>query len=800
MKFRLDYAGGWGKYRTLYWKTFRGTCGAYDGPALPDVVAACKAPDGSYWAAQSWPQPLPDLGYTPWNAARRAVLARGLALDGAGRADRDRHGPGSTTAASRICSAATRIAAQPVYGFGTTRVRRADGRIRRADLSRHVQLRVRTGLAKGELVRLAQSHGRLLLRLLSRSTRPRAGTRIRRARRRCAGPGRARSTALFAEGPGVTPDVAVIVPGLHAVRSAQRAGRRARAAGVGDARSRTATRAAAPGCSARRRSSPRSRLPPARVAARFDSGPIVTATTAVAGIDDVAGGGFEPPDPQVAAGPGFVVEMVNLDGRVWRTGGGDAAAGLDVHARVVLRRGRRHAHRPADPVRRRQRPLVRVALRRGHEQRLRRRLVERRPDRALERQLVRRGRLRRPAAARRRRRRRRARRGHLPELRRAVLAGARLGALGDQQGSSSCRARRRSPDRLRPGHELLELRARAVALVRPRPSTSSRSTTRARRSCTSWPSTGIPPAAGADHGGRDARRSASSSRRRTRRSRRSSNGGRRISIATNDDRILDSVWENGKLWFAGNDRLPASRRLRAARVRARRRALDRDRHRRLGHRPQPQGRRRLLPGAPSRRGRRPRGRLRRVVRDPAPARGGGRADAGRDVHAARRRSRRATARTPATATATTSARRGIPSIPSVVWVVGETATAAASSRGLGDGVGSRRRHAGRRDAARRRRRCRRPPSSRGRRPGRRERRCSCSTSRSRPGPACAQHVTVSSGKRVVFTRTTAARTMRTGQVVQRPVAPGEDAARRLPLLRPLSRRRRHAVRRRAART
>ena len=71
-RFRLDYAGGWGKYRTLYWKRFRGSCGTYDGPVLPDVVAACTAPDGSYWAAQSWPQPLPDLGFTPWNAARRA--------------------------------------------------------------------------------------------------------------------------------------------------------------------------------------------------------------------------------------------------------------------------------------------------------------------------------------------------------------------------------------------------------------------------------------------------------------------------------------------------------------------------------------------------------------------------------------------------------------------------------------------------------------------------------------------------------------------------------------------------------
>jgi hypothetical protein len=72
VKFELAYAGGYGKYRTPYWKTFVGTCLTYDGPALPDLVAACKAKDGTYWAAQSWAQPLPDLGFTPWTAALRA--------------------------------------------------------------------------------------------------------------------------------------------------------------------------------------------------------------------------------------------------------------------------------------------------------------------------------------------------------------------------------------------------------------------------------------------------------------------------------------------------------------------------------------------------------------------------------------------------------------------------------------------------------------------------------------------------------------------------------------------------------
>jgi len=63
--FKLDYAGGYGKYHTPYWKTFKGSCGPYDGPALAWKVVACTAPDGSYWALQSWQRELPDYGVTP---------------------------------------------------------------------------------------------------------------------------------------------------------------------------------------------------------------------------------------------------------------------------------------------------------------------------------------------------------------------------------------------------------------------------------------------------------------------------------------------------------------------------------------------------------------------------------------------------------------------------------------------------------------------------------------------------------------------------------------------------------------
>ncbi len=73
VKFKIDYSGGWGTYHKVLWKTFKNACRAYDGPAIPLKVAACKAPDGSYWALQAFAQPLPNLGFTPWRADQRAL-------------------------------------------------------------------------------------------------------------------------------------------------------------------------------------------------------------------------------------------------------------------------------------------------------------------------------------------------------------------------------------------------------------------------------------------------------------------------------------------------------------------------------------------------------------------------------------------------------------------------------------------------------------------------------------------------------------------------------------------------------
>lgn len=67
VRFHWDYAGGWGKHRNgRYWQSFRNRCRPYDGPALPMLVAACKAPDGTYWTVQAWQRRLPLLGFDPW--------------------------------------------------------------------------------------------------------------------------------------------------------------------------------------------------------------------------------------------------------------------------------------------------------------------------------------------------------------------------------------------------------------------------------------------------------------------------------------------------------------------------------------------------------------------------------------------------------------------------------------------------------------------------------------------------------------------------------------------------------------
>jgi hypothetical protein len=56
--FRRDYSG-------RGWTSFRNQCRSYDGPAIAFRVAACAAPDGSYWALQAWRRTLPNFDGKP---------------------------------------------------------------------------------------------------------------------------------------------------------------------------------------------------------------------------------------------------------------------------------------------------------------------------------------------------------------------------------------------------------------------------------------------------------------------------------------------------------------------------------------------------------------------------------------------------------------------------------------------------------------------------------------------------------------------------------------------------------------
>ena len=72
VSFKIDYSGGYMRFHRPLWKTIVNRCRRYDGPRLPFLVAACKAPDGSYWALQQFRRLLPNLGIAPWLRWQRA--------------------------------------------------------------------------------------------------------------------------------------------------------------------------------------------------------------------------------------------------------------------------------------------------------------------------------------------------------------------------------------------------------------------------------------------------------------------------------------------------------------------------------------------------------------------------------------------------------------------------------------------------------------------------------------------------------------------------------------------------------
>jgi hypothetical protein len=212
-KFKLDYSGGWGSRHTLYWKKFRSTCKRYDGPALANLVAACKAADGSYWAAQSWPQPLPNLGFTPWDASLTAQWLEVSHWTG----DLAQLETGSDWVyGGRFQGLFGRFTyhGAPVYGFGTTRFGApTDGFGSLVYLDTFNSVYGQGWRRENSFVSHNPTgvfcYGFYPFDPTKGGYKHPAGWTGKR------GPGTGEQYRLTASGPGVTPNVSVIVQGLH---------------------------------------------------------------------------------------------------------------------------------------------------------------------------------------------------------------------------------------------------------------------------------------------------------------------------------------------------------------------------------------------------------------------------------------------------------------------------------------------------------------------------------------------------------------------------------------------------------
>lgn len=66
--FKIDYSGGFNKYKRRVWQGFPNVCGPYVGPSLPWFITACTAPDGTHWALQAFQRLLRNYGLTSTGA------------------------------------------------------------------------------------------------------------------------------------------------------------------------------------------------------------------------------------------------------------------------------------------------------------------------------------------------------------------------------------------------------------------------------------------------------------------------------------------------------------------------------------------------------------------------------------------------------------------------------------------------------------------------------------------------------------------------------------------------------------
>jgi hypothetical protein len=213
VRFKKDYAGGFGKYRTQYWRTFKNACHQYDGPALAFMVTACAAPDGSYWAVQAWQTPLPDLGMTPWLPVQRAWELHISHWRGA-IAQLDVWSNWVYSGRFQELFGRLTYKGQPVYGFATTRMGAPTDTYGRLIYLDTLNSKYGEGWKRENSFVTHKTTGIFCYGFYQFDPtkgypHPKGFPSTPR------GPGTGEKYRLTVNGPGVTPDVSVTIGGLH---------------------------------------------------------------------------------------------------------------------------------------------------------------------------------------------------------------------------------------------------------------------------------------------------------------------------------------------------------------------------------------------------------------------------------------------------------------------------------------------------------------------------------------------------------------------------------------------------------
>jgi hypothetical protein len=191
VRFRKDYSG-------RYWTSFRNQCRAYDGPALAFQVAACAAPDGSYWALQSWRRTLPNFDGRPHSGLGTWELH--LSHWSGAIATLDAWTDWVYGGRYHHLFGRLMYDGKPVYGYTATRVGSPlDGYGRNVYVDTF-DSRYGKGWRRENAFLAHQPTGVLCYGFYKFSSR---------------GPGNGAKYRLTAIGPGVTPDVSTTLPGLH---------------------------------------------------------------------------------------------------------------------------------------------------------------------------------------------------------------------------------------------------------------------------------------------------------------------------------------------------------------------------------------------------------------------------------------------------------------------------------------------------------------------------------------------------------------------------------------------------------